>query len=78
MGFNLNDYETVEDRLARFWADHPNGRIATAMMNYDGDTCVFRAEIYFDADPGTANRCRVRRRNPRLQPGQQNIIRGKL
>lgn len=49
MGFNLNDYETVEDRLARFWADHPNGRIATAMMNYDGDTCVFRAEVYFDA-----------------------------
>ena len=49
MGFNLNDYETVEDRLARFWAEHPNGRIATTMMNYDGDSCVFRAEIYFDA-----------------------------
>lgn len=49
MAFNLNDYETVEDRLARFWADHPAGRIATNMMNYDGDGCIFRAEIYFDA-----------------------------
>ena len=49
MAFNLNDYETVEDRLARFWVDHPAGRITTAMMNYDGDSCVFRAEIYFDA-----------------------------
>ena len=49
MGFDLSAYETVEDRLARFWADHPNARIDTAMMNYDGDSCIFRAEIYFDA-----------------------------
>ena len=49
MAFDLSAYETVEDRLARFWAEHPNARIDTAMMNYDGDTCIFRAEIYFDA-----------------------------
>jgi hypothetical protein len=48
MGFDLSAYETVEDRLARFWADHPSARIETAMMNYDGDTCIFRAEIFFD------------------------------
>lgn len=49
MAFNLNDYETVEDRLARFWAEHPSGRVETVMMNYTGDSCVFRAEVYFDA-----------------------------
>lgn len=27
--FNLADYETVEDRLKRFHADHPDGRILT-------------------------------------------------
>jgi hypothetical protein len=46
MGFDLSNYETVESRLARFWEQHPNGRIETTMMSYDGDSCVFRAEIY--------------------------------
>lgn len=49
MAFDLSAYETVEDRLARFWRDHPQARIETAMMAYDGDSCIFRAEIYFDA-----------------------------
>ena len=48
MGFDLSDYETVEDRLIRFWADHNEGSIVTTMMNYDGDSCVFRAEIRYD------------------------------
>jgi hypothetical protein len=48
MGFDLNNYETVEDRLVRFWAEHgPGARIETTMMSYDGDSCVFRAEVYF-------------------------------
>ena len=46
MGFDLSNYETVEQRLVRFWAAYPNGRIETCMMNYDGDSCVFRAELY--------------------------------
>jgi hypothetical protein len=49
MGFNLDNYETVEDRLIRFWADHPGGRIATSIHHYDDNRVVFRAEIYFDA-----------------------------
>ena len=48
MAFDLSDYETVEDRLVRFWAEHgPGARVETTMMSYDGDSCVFRAEIYF-------------------------------
>lgn len=49
MGFNLDNYETVEDRLIRFWADHPGGRIATSIHHYDDTKVVFRAEIFFDA-----------------------------
>ena len=50
MGFDLSNYETVESRLARFWAAYPDGRIETIMMSYDGDSCVFRAELYRHRD----------------------------
>jgi len=50
MGFDLSKYETVEDRLARFWADHPSGRVATSIYFYDDTRVVFRAEVYFDAE----------------------------
>jgi hypothetical protein len=43
MAFDLSNYETVEDRLIRFWADHPNGRIATQLIAQDGDQVIFRA-----------------------------------
>lgn len=49
MGFNLNDYETVEERLTKFWGEHPEGRIATSMEHYDEKHVVFRAEVYQDA-----------------------------
>ncbi len=48
MAFDLSNYETVEDRLIRFWADHPNGRIATSLIAQDGDQVIFRAEVYFE------------------------------
>jgi hypothetical protein len=48
MGFNLDNYETVEDRLVRFWNDHPNGRIFTEMAYYDDNKVVFKTSIYFD------------------------------
>lgn len=50
MGFDLSKYETVEDRLARFWVDHPTGRIATSIYHYDDTKVVFRAEAYFDSE----------------------------
>ena len=46
MGFDLSNYETVEQRLVRFWTAYPDARIETCMMNYDGDSCIFRAELY--------------------------------
>jgi hypothetical protein len=50
MAFDLSNYETVEQRLVRFWAAYPDARIETCMMNYDGDSCIFRAELYRHAD----------------------------
>ena len=44
MGFDLENYETVEERLVRWWAAYPNTQIVTTMVHYDGKTVVFRAE----------------------------------
>ena len=50
MGFDLSNYETVEQRLVRWWAAYPNGRVYTCMMNSTGDACVFYCELYADKD----------------------------
>ena len=34
--FNLADYETVEDRIKKFYAAHEDGRIITEWQNFDG------------------------------------------
>ena len=46
--FNLDNYETVEDRLKAFWKDNPKARINTEIVHMTDDgTCVtVRAEIY--------------------------------
>jgi hypothetical protein len=49
MGFNLDDYEPVAARHARWLADHPNGRTITHMISAPGaDICVIRAELWLD------------------------------
>ena len=50
MKFDLSDYEPVEDRLRRFWADHPQGRILTDLVAYGDSQFILRAEIYFDRE----------------------------
>jgi hypothetical protein len=44
MAFDLQNYETVEERLVRWWAAYPEARIVTTMVHYDAKTVVFRAE----------------------------------
>ncbi len=46
MGFDLNNYETVHERLVRWWAAYPDGQILTSIHYYDGDLVLFRAEGY--------------------------------
>jgi hypothetical protein len=50
MGFDLANYETVADRLVRWWAAYPNGRIQTQIYRYDGTTVVMSAEGFNDDD----------------------------
>ena len=46
--FNLENYETAEERLKVFWKDNPNARISTEIAHITPEgTCVtIKAEIY--------------------------------
>ena len=46
MGWNLNDYEPVEDRLAKFWNDYPPGRIETQLLAHEGNRFIVAARLY--------------------------------
>jgi hypothetical protein len=52
--FNLEDYETVEDRLSKFWKDYPDGRISTQIIEHTLQRFIIQAAIYrteVDAQP---------------------------
>ena len=54
--FNLEDYETVEERLVKFWKEHPDGRISTALVEHSPQRFIVQAAIYrteVDAHPWT-------------------------
>jgi len=44
--FNLEDYETVEERLAKFWKDHPDGRIDTLLVDATLQRFIVKASVY--------------------------------
>ena len=50
--FNLADYETVEERLKRFYVDFPDGRVITenltTLQDRQVSTWVFKTTIYLD------------------------------
>jgi hypothetical protein len=48
MRFDLSQYATVEERLVKFWQDHPDGAIITEIAYREGDTIIFKAYIYFE------------------------------
>lgn len=48
--FNLENYETVEDRLVKFWEQHPDGRVLTSIHYYDDTRILVRAEIFFNRE----------------------------
>lgn len=57
--FNLDDYETVEARIARFYADNPDGRIITHEVTSEDDRdrkyWTVRAMVYLDHEDQHAN-----------------------
>ena len=46
MSFNLADYETVEDRLIKFWKEHPDGRIETELLESTPSRFIVAARIF--------------------------------
>ena len=44
--FNLEDYETVEERLVKFWKEHPDGRIETTLVESTLQRFIVKASIY--------------------------------
>ena len=54
--FNLEDYETVEERLAKFWKEHEDGRIYTEIIEHTLQRFIVKASIFrteVDAHPWT-------------------------
>jgi hypothetical protein len=46
MAFNLNDYETVEERITKFWKEYPDGRIETELLEAGTNRFVVEARIF--------------------------------
>lgn len=44
--FDLESYATVQERIAQFYSDFPDGSIRTFMVVRDGPEVVFEARIY--------------------------------
>ena len=44
--FNLDDYETVEERLVKFWKDHPDGQIHTKLLENTTSRFIVEASIF--------------------------------
>ena len=52
MAFNLEDYETVEERLIKFWKEYPDGRIETEIVEASGSRFIVMAKLFrTEADP---------------------------
>ena len=50
--FDLSQYETVDQRLEKFWIKYPDGAIITEMVAYKDDRFIFKASVYKTyADP---------------------------
>ena len=47
--FNLDDYETVEERLTKFWKDHPEGRIETKLIEHSSSRFIVWSAIFRDS-----------------------------
>ena len=48
--FDLNSYQTVQERVDLFWAKYPNGRLYTELVSFTPDQVVFKAECYANKD----------------------------
>jgi pyruvate/2-oxoglutarate dehydrogenase complex dihydrolipoamide acyltransferase (E2) component len=52
MRYSLDDYVTVHERIEKFYAKYPTGRLTTTILEHNAETgfILIRAEAYRDAD----------------------------
>lgn len=48
--FNLNEYQTVQERIDLFWSKYPNGRFNLELVSFTPEQVVFKAEVYLHKD----------------------------
>jgi hypothetical protein len=48
--FDLAQYSTVAERIDKFWAKYPNGRLHTELVHFSPEQVVIKAEVYLDRD----------------------------
>lgn len=55
--FDLSQYSTVAERIDKFWAKYPDGRIHTELVHFGDQQVVIKAEIYtrFDDERPTTS-----------------------
>lgn len=55
--FNVADYVPVNERLAKFYVQYPNGRITTSMLEHDPETglVIFKADVFRSFDDAQAS-----------------------
>jgi hypothetical protein len=46
--FNLNDYQTVQERIDLFWVRFPNGRFNTEIVSFTPEQVLVKAEVWTD------------------------------
>jgi len=51
--FNLDDYETVEERIVKFWTQYPDGRIETGLISKEDNQYIFVSHLYRNSDVET-------------------------
>ena len=48
--FNLDDYETVEERLVKYWKDNPEGRVHTRLLEFTASRFIVEASVFRKAE----------------------------
>lgn len=48
--FDLDAYETVETRLAKFWEQHPSGRVTTDLVHHGDGTFIVKAYLFREGE----------------------------
>jgi hypothetical protein len=51
--FSLDDYVTVNERIAKFYAKYPNGKIITELLSWVEGVILFKAHVYRDQNDTT-------------------------